>query len=255
MRHRDPTSAWKTQASNRIRTSQSSSHQLVLILSLLAMALTQPLLPFLRPLGPPRASTIRHLLRFSSSARTSVESSSKESSGTAGTHRCTSRTSPPTDTTTTASPQPSPTSAPPPTSTEQHPSPATQESSPPTSSSPSSPAAPPAHTSTPSRTIKPTSPRNPAEQGQQQHKLSYHVSRTPSAQLPVYKLAKRGGNLHQTRIRKISGNIAALRDELRSWLVGQGVRAEEKDVVVNQVNGHVVVRVSPSRLCEAVVMT
>lgn len=68
------------------------------------------------------------------------------------------------------------------------------------------------------------------------------MSRTPSAQLPVYKLAKRGGNLHQTRIRKISGNIKALRDELQGWLAGQGVRAEEKDVMINQVNGHIVVR-------------
>ncbi|OBT55676.1 hypothetical protein VE04_05374, partial [Pseudogymnoascus sp. 24MN13] len=29
--------------------------------------------------------------------------------------------------------------------------------------------------------------------------LEYRVSRTPSAQLPIYLLAKRGGNLKQTR--------------------------------------------------------
>lgn len=69
--------------------------------------------------------------------------------------------------------------------------------------------------------------------------LPYHVHRTASQQLPIYNLAKRGGNLHQTRIRKIEGDVDALRRELMEAL-GRG----EKEVVINRLTGHIVVKVS-----------
>ncbi|KAJ9647163.1 54S ribosomal protein img2, mitochondrial [Coniosporium tulheliwenetii] len=69
------------------------------------------------------------------------------------------------------------------------------------------------------------------------HPLKYHVSRTPSSQLPVYKLAKSGGNLHQTRIKKIAGDVRALRQDVQKLL-----GLSEKDVMVNSVTQHVVVK-------------
>lgn len=65
---------------------------------------------------------------------------------------------------------------------------------------------------------------------------AYSVQRTPSRNLPVYQLAKSGGNQRQTRIRKIGGRAEALAEELRSHL-----EPRPKSVVVNAVNGHVVV--------------
>lgn len=75
--------------------------------------------------------------------------------------------------------------------------------------------------------------------------LRFHVARTPSNQLPVYQDSKRGGNLHQTLIRKISGDARALREDIREHL-----GLQDKDVVVNPVTGHVVVKVSLSSLAK-----
>ncbi|KAJ4312687.1 54S ribosomal protein img2, mitochondrial [Neodidymelliopsis sp. IMI 364377] len=65
----------------------------------------------------------------------------------------------------------------------------------------------------------------------------YHVARSAAKNLPIYTDYKRGGNLHLTTVRKVTGDGAALRDELRSWL---GKRDEE--VRLNDLTGHVVVK-------------
>jgi len=71
--------------------------------------------------------------------------------------------------------------------------------------------------------------------------LPYHIHRTPSQQLPVYKLAKRGGSLKQTRLRKIEGDVKALRGDLMEALgLGEG------EVKVNQLTGHVLIKVGTS---------
>ena len=67
--------------------------------------------------------------------------------------------------------------------------------------------------------------------------LPYYVTRTPSHELPIYHLTKRGGNLHQTRVKKISGNIDALRDALKATL-----DVAEKDCVINRVTNHVMIK-------------
>ncbi|MCJ1387929.1 hypothetical protein MMC18_000772 [Xylographa bjoerkii] len=67
--------------------------------------------------------------------------------------------------------------------------------------------------------------------------LSYHVHRTASKQLPVYHLAKRGGNLHQTRIRKIDGSINDLRNELQLAL-----RLKDEHIVINQITRHIIIK-------------
>ncbi|KAG7284801.1 hypothetical protein NEMBOFW57_009414 [Staphylotrichum longicolle] len=68
--------------------------------------------------------------------------------------------------------------------------------------------------------------------------LPFHVSRTPSAELPVYTLAKRGGNKKLTTIKKIDGDRAALGAQLAADL---GLEVGGKGVVVNARTGHLVV--------------
>ena len=68
--------------------------------------------------------------------------------------------------------------------------------------------------------------------------LPYHIHRTPSQQLPVYKLAKRGGSLKQTRLRKVEGDVKALRGDLMTAL-----GLEEGEVKINQLTGHILIKV------------
>ena len=68
--------------------------------------------------------------------------------------------------------------------------------------------------------------------------LPYHVHRTASQKLPIYHLAKRGGNLHQTRIRKIEGDVEKLREELVATLA-----LREETVVINRLTGHIIIKV------------
>jgi large subunit ribosomal protein L49 len=65
----------------------------------------------------------------------------------------------------------------------------------------------------------------------------YHVARTAQKNLPIYTDFKRGGNLHLTTVRKITGDAAMLRDELAKLL-----DKKEGEVTINNVNGHVTVK-------------
>jgi large subunit ribosomal protein L49 len=69
----------------------------------------------------------------------------------------------------------------------------------------------------------------------------YFVGRTKSNNLPVYKLAKRGGNLQQTKIQKVEGDTSILRTQLQSAL-----GLSEKEVVVNPVTSHIIIKVGSS---------
>lgn len=55
--------------------------------------------------------------------------------------------------------------------------------------------------------------------------------------MPVYTDKKRGGNLRLTTVRKITGDLHALREELQMWL-----SKKEQDVTVNTLTGHVIVK-------------
>ncbi|KAL8673358.1 MAG: hypothetical protein Q9168_002237 [Polycauliona sp. 1 TL-2023] len=68
--------------------------------------------------------------------------------------------------------------------------------------------------------------------------LPYHIHRTPSQQLPVYQLAKRGGNLLLTRLRKIDGDITILKEELQQVL---GLKQEQ--ISINQLTKHIIIKV------------
>lgn len=65
----------------------------------------------------------------------------------------------------------------------------------------------------------------------------YHVGRSKSKNLPIYTDYKRGGNLHTTTVRKITGDLQQLRDELQSWL-----RKKDADVTINTLTSNVVVK-------------
>ena len=55
--------------------------------------------------------------------------------------------------------------------------------------------------------------------------------------MPVYTDYKRGGNLHTTTIRKVTGDATALRDELRVYL-----NKMEGEVRVNSLTNHVILK-------------
>ncbi|KAF2707344.1 hypothetical protein K504DRAFT_384402 [Pleomassaria siparia CBS 279.74] len=65
----------------------------------------------------------------------------------------------------------------------------------------------------------------------------YHISRSHNNNYPIYTDFKRGGNLHLTTIRKITGDLAALRDELRLFL-----NKKDDEVKINQLTAHVVIK-------------
>lgn len=71
--------------------------------------------------------------------------------------------------------------------------------------------------------------------------LTYRVIRTPSQQLPIYLLAKRGGNLKQTRLRKIEGDVGKLKQDLQKAL---GI-VEDKEIQINQLTRHIIIKVRP----------
>ncbi|KAI9830255.1 MAG: hypothetical protein M1819_005782 [Sarea resinae] len=50
-------------------------------------------------------------------------------------------------------------------------------------------------------------------------------------------MAKRGGNLHQTKLRKIDGDIKVLRNELQKALA-----VEDKDIAINQLTRHIIIK-------------
>lgn len=68
--------------------------------------------------------------------------------------------------------------------------------------------------------------------------LPYHVHRTASQGLPVYHLAKRGGNLHQTRVRKVEGDLKALKDDLQ-----QALGLKKEDVAINWLSRQIIIKV------------
>ena len=67
--------------------------------------------------------------------------------------------------------------------------------------------------------------------------LPYFVTRSPSNELPIYTLKKRGGNMKLTRVKRIDGQVDALREALMTAL-----GLQEKECVVNAVTRHVMLK-------------
>ncbi|OAX81549.1 hypothetical protein ACJ72_04115 [Emergomyces africanus] len=70
--------------------------------------------------------------------------------------------------------------------------------------------------------------------------LPYFIRRTPSNQLPVYLVTKAGGTKQETKIQKTEGDVDALCSDLAKTL---GIEPNSKDIYINRLNGHVVVKV------------
>ena len=63
-------------------------------------------------------------------------------------------------------------------------------------------------------------------------------SKTGTKGIPVYQLSKRGGNLHQTKVRRIEGDIMALKTDLQ-----RALGLEDKEIVINQLTQHIIIKV------------
>lgn len=68
--------------------------------------------------------------------------------------------------------------------------------------------------------------------------LKYHVACTKSKNFAVYQLRKRGGNLHQTVVKKIHGSIETLQDDLTKHL-----EIDPKLISRKEQLGHIVIKV------------
>lgn len=93
------------------------------------------------------------------------------------------------------------------------------------------------HPSPPSTQAPPTATPQPIlapTLQQTQPTEHYFIARTPTRNLPVYQESKRGGNLKQTRVRKVSGQTAALVAQLTGAL-----EPRPEWIRVNGVTGHV----------------
>nr|OQO15500.1 hypothetical protein B0A51_16911 [Rachicladosporium sp. CCFEE 5018] len=180
----------------------------------MASALAAPLMPFLRPMPLPRPSTIRCLLRYSTTTPCRAEDRNLVASRTA------SPTYPPPSMRSNLRPRESHASH-----RSSHPK--KTRNYPIRGTSHHQPAAP---------KLIPT-PVEPLAEELCAPNLPYFVTRTPSNELPIYTLRKRGGNMLLTRVKKIDGKIEDLRDELRVHL-GLG----EKEAVINRITNHVVLK-------------
>ncbi|KAK0705727.1 mitochondrial large subunit ribosomal protein-domain-containing protein [Apiosordaria backusii] len=82
-------------------------------------------------------------------------------------------------------------------------------------------------------------PVQPPPEPQTQSKRSYPfvVGRSGANNFSVYQLAKRGGNLKLTLVKKVEGNRIAFKEEL-----AKGLKLSAKDIKVSSLTGHVEVR-------------
>lgn len=91
----------------------------------------------------------------------------------------------------------------------------------------------------------PSSPSSDSDQQVQIRQLPYYIHRTPSQRLPIYHEAKRGGNMHLTLVRKLSGDLELLRKDL-SVALGLGkvlVKGRKVEGVrINWITRQIIVR-------------
>ncbi|KAI1394607.1 hypothetical protein F4819DRAFT_481045, partial [Hypoxylon fuscum] len=95
----------------------------------------------------------------------------------------------------------------------------------------SSPATPPPSLEPASSSI-PAKPQTPLP-------LPYFVGRNNFNNLSVYQRKKRGGNLKLTLVKRGEGDLMALKQDIR-----EALQLDQNDVSINNVNKHIVIRVS-----------
>ena len=96
-------------------------------------------------------------------------------------------------------------------------------------------------------TIQPSTSPSTTTPTVSQQSLPYLISRTPTANLPVYEHTKGGGTKHITVVRKLSGDLSALQLHLREalgleegYLDAKG--RKKQNVTINWTTRQVVVR-------------
>lgn len=192
------------------------------------MASSTPIMSFLRPLGLPRPATVRHFLRFSTSARCNTaeqhQSAAVKSNASEDPNLIASRTAPE------SYPPPSMPSNPRPKISK-----ASRRANHPTKQR-NYPTRIPSHHQPALPQLIPESITLLSED-QCAPNLPYFVTRSRADELPIYTLRKRGGNLKMTRVKKIDGKREVLKDELRQLL-----RVPEKEVAINSVTGHIMIK-------------
>ncbi|KAF2260972.1 Img2-domain-containing protein [Lojkania enalia] len=229
------------------------------------MASFKIVLPFLRPLAAPRASTSRQLFRFSTATRLRIDQFTNSNSS--------ARVAPPSST---VPLKPSPKAPFTPADSSEAAEQASTEASTEADSAQSSAPKPilPSklpNSGKPEKSKKPGKGANSTksykaeedaatcriEAPESEHKATkeeekpsalelniselgparYYVERTRNKNLPIYSDYKRGGNLHLTIIKNITGDIEALRDEVQEFL-----NKKSKDVTVNTTTRHVIIK-------------
>ncbi|KAF2444333.1 hypothetical protein P171DRAFT_521681 [Karstenula rhodostoma CBS 690.94] len=218
----------------------------------------QPLLPLMRPLAPPRRAACEQLFRFSTATRLRADQAPAKQTGAASSVKPWPKSSPEapstpkdaaraadlaaaeaaTDADNPTAPAPKPTL----------PSDRSKSSSPKASrpaddaqsavgdaldAALNSKSGAPKTFKAPSKATRPSTQKTTLELPPPK----YHVARSSSRNLPIYSDYKRGGNLHLTTVRKITGDLSALRDELRVFL-----NKKNEDVKINSLTQHVIVK-------------
>lgn len=67
--------------------------------------------------------------------------------------------------------------------------------------------------------------------------LPYYVHRTPTGNLPVYQEIRSGGNRHQTRIRRVEGDLQFLIRQIH-----EALELDKKDIIFNSLTSQVVIK-------------
>ena len=67
--------------------------------------------------------------------------------------------------------------------------------------------------------------------------LPYYVHRTPTGNLPVYQEIRSGGNRHQTRIRRVEGDLQFLIRQIH-----EALELDKKDIIFNSLTSQVIIK-------------
>ncbi|CAK3963731.1 39S ribosomal L49, mitochondrial [Lecanosticta acicola] len=186
------------------------------------MASSTPVMSFLRPLRLPRPSTVRHFLRFSTSAPCSEATQQQKEDPNLIASRTAPEAYPPPSIAIRSNPRPKESRA-------------SRRTSFPMKQRQYPTRVPSHHQPETPKLIPEPVELLPPEQCAPN--LPYFVTRSRKDELPIYTLRKRGGNLKMTRVKRIDGETSVLRDELRQLL-----RVGAKDAVINHTTGHIMIK-------------
>ncbi|KAF2278497.1 uncharacterized protein EI97DRAFT_431724 [Westerdykella ornata] len=205
----------------------------------------QRLLPFLRPFAAPRSASCQ-AFRFSTASRLRADgppgAASKHPAAPHPTTGPSRTTLPPTPSTPEAATRAADLAAAEAAIESDNPNPASSKPVLPSGHISQTPSAPSTSSPTPLQTPNPQKQQQGTEITVEETKLvlgpaKYHVERTRNNNFPVFTDYKRGGNLRTTVVRRVTGDVHALKDELRLFL-----GKTDDEVHLTQVSRQVIVK-------------